>query len=626
VGEDRLGIFGLETEHLLFYVPDEPGEPAAAPPFTLLERVFFDALLEGRKAARSSTIKGGYFLENGGLVHVEIFLRTPADCPIIEAATPETRSPWDLVVYSRAFDRILEEASRRSAVLLSRQGFPGRLAFGKSNRDVRGVGFGCHENYLVHLPPRRSTYAAALLAFPFLLAALLPFLLLVAVLLLLVLALVAAALVVRRLLPPVAFWAERAYRSAVERRRGLVEASRLLHFGATNLAMYPFVKLYSAFLRRTALRPFTRHLTSFLVTRTILTGSGALNFQEGRFEISQRADLTRTLADIVMFGRRKTIFDLKAFLFDPAAVFRPLQKLTVASGDSNLSDASNILKLGATALVIEMIEAGERFDDLRVADPVRAFRAISLDGPWRQIETRGGRARALSALQIQRSYWARARAFYSGRPPGRLRHDEVLSLWGECLDRLADRPQTLSGLLDWAAKKSVLDQAVLPRTNWKVFFAWGRLFSAAGLEAAARAGDLEDLARRTPWWRRRRLRRLTRRLCASGAIDGEEFDLQREIHFQARKIDLRFHELGGGAGYQRALEEAGLIRGLVEDEAVLRAVKEPPQDTRARVRGHYIQRSAKPESLQVSWNEIEILAPPRHIPTPDPFHHRLPLE
>ena len=631
MGDDRLGIFGLETEHVILYVPDRLDEPAleneGAPPFALIEQVLFDALLQGRKAARSSTIKGGYFLENGGLTHVEIFLRTPSDCPILEAATPECRSPWDLLTYSRAFDRILEETSRRSALLLSRQGFHGRLAFGKNNQDVRGVGFGCHENYLVHLPPRRSTYVAALLALPLLLAAFLPALLLVVVLIVVVLAFVAVALLVKKLLPPLAFWAERTYGNVVEKHRGLVEAVRLVHFGVTNLALYPFVKVYSVFLRRIALRPFTRQLTSFLCTRTILTGSGALNFQKGTFELSQRAALTRTLAEIVMFGRRKTIFDLKAFLFDPLAIFRPVQRLTLASGDSNLSDASNLLKVGATALVVEMIEAGETFDDLRVVHPVRAFRATSLEGPWHPLKVRsGGGRRTLSALQIQREYWERARAFYAGRPSGRLRHEEILALWGDCLDRLADRPQALSSLLDWATKKSLLDQAVLPRTNWKVFFAWGKVFSAAGVAAALRAESLEDLILRAPRSRRNRLRRLVETLRSSRAIDVSQFALQREIHFQARMIDFRFHELGSGAGYQHSLEEAGLVRKLVDDEAVERAIKEPPQDTRARIRGHYIQKSAKPDSIQVSWNEIEILSPPRHIPTPDPFHHRLPLE
>ena len=133
VTEERPGIFGLETEHAILYVPDEVDEgisqAASRPPFDLIQRVLFDCLLSGRKAGVSSGIKDGYFLENGGLVHLEIFLRNPSDVPILEVATPECRSPWDLLIYSRAYDEILEETSRRSSALLELQGYRGRIAF-----------------------------------------------------------------------------------------------------------------------------------------------------------------------------------------------------------------------------------------------------------------------------------------------------------------------------------------------------------------------------------------------------------------------------------------------------------------------------------------------------------------
>lgn len=228
----------------------------------------------------------------------------------------------------------------------------------------------------------------------------------------------------------------------------------------------------------------------------------------------------------------------------------------------------------------------------------------------------------MTAMQIQREYLNRAKRFFEGRSPGRLRQDEILKLWQEMLDKLGDRPQALAGELDWTAKKLLLDRAVLARTNWKVFFAWGKVFELAGLERSAAAESFHDLLRRLPPIQRFRVRRLAARLL----VDPSEYVPQRDLHFQARKIDLRYHELGGFTSYQRALESEGLIRRLVPDDAVERAVKTPPQDTRARVRGYYIQLSSQPETLQVNWNEIELLSPLRHIPTPDPFFCRLPMD
>jgi hypothetical protein len=635
VSEERRGIVGLETEHVVLYVRDEAdfltadgiseAESGPAPPFDLLQLVLYDCLLSGRKSAVSSGIKGGYFLENGGLVHMEIYLHSQADAPILEVATPECRSPWDLVVHSRGFDEILEETSRRSALALRRHGFKGRIAFGKNNLDTRGVGFGCHENYLVHTKPSRRERIVGAVCLPFLLLCYFP------VFLLFMLVLFSAFLWF--LITTAAPFLENAITSAIARVRRrapwLIYAGRSIYFAGTTALLYPSIKAYSVLIRLLAFRPYLRDLSSFLMTRQIVTGTGMLNFKSGAYELSQRAGLTKKLGEIVMFGKRKTVFDLKGFLFDrtgffnysaPLGLFQPTKKLSIAVGDSSLSDIPNLLKTGATMLVIEMIEAGESFANLRLAKPVKALKSISLEGPWKALPLRSGGSR--TALEIQREYLRRAKAFFAGREPGLLRSGEILRLWEEMLDKLGDRPQELAGDIDWAAKKSILDRAVLPRTNWKVFFAWGRLFTMARLDRAAAAESFHDLMQRLPVIQRFRARRLAAQLL----LDPSEYRMQRDLHFQARKIDLRYHELGGGTSYQRALEAEGMIRRITNDESVSRATKTPPQDTRARVRGYYIQLSNRPEMLQVNWNEIEILNPLRHIPTPDPFFHRLPTD
>jgi len=423
--------------------------------------------------------------------------------------------------------------------------------------------------------------------------------------------------------------ARRTYRWLKARYPRLIDGLHLTYYFLSTALLYPFIQLYSILVRYLAFGPFLRHLTAFLMTRQILTGSGTLNFRRGAYELSQRAALTKRLGEIVMFGRRKTVFDLKGFLFDrsgifhisaPLKLFKPTKKLALAVGDSNLSDASNLLKLGATALLLEMIEAGEAFDDLRLRRPVRALKTVSLEGPWKTLRLRSGKQ--MTALEIQRGYLRRAKEFFKGREPGRTRHDEILRLWEDCLDRLADRQQTLADSLDWVAKKALLDRAVLPVTNWKVFFAWGKFFTLAGLERVAAAESFPELMSRLP-----RLQRFfLERRAARSALDPSQYRVERDLHFQARKIDLRYHELGGGTGYQRLLEAEGLVRRLVEEEQVTRATREPPPDTRARVRSYYIRKSHRPELLQVNWNEIELLSPLRHIPTPDPFYHRLPTD
>jgi pup-ligase protein len=298
--EERRGIFGLETEHAILYLPEDPvpgdpeGGPDPRPPprFEVLQRVLFDCLLAGRKAALSSGLKGGYFLENGGLAHVEIYLQTPSDSPILEMATPECRTPWDLAAYSRAYDSILEETSRRSAAVLQALGHSGRIVFGKNNVDSQGVGFGCHENYLVHSKPDASVYIASAAAFPFLLVAFLPTLLLIVCIIALALGAFLAIKLLEKVFPSILTLIGRLYEAVLRLFPRLAGIVRVFYFVFTNLLLYPAIIVYSLLLRRVAFRPFLLDLTPFLATRPIIAGAGGLDFRRGVYALSQRARLT----------------------------------------------------------------------------------------------------------------------------------------------------------------------------------------------------------------------------------------------------------------------------------------------------------------------------------------------
>jgi proteasome accessory factor A len=610
---ERPRIFGLETEYAVVYLPDD-ADDESRPAFSDLESVIFGLLLRGRKAALSSGIKGGYFLENGGLVHLEIFLRNQEDTPILEVATPECRSPWDLLLYSRAYDHLLDSVSSNSREALRERGFSGRIAFGKNNLDGHGVGYGCHENYLVHTRCTRGEKTFFLLSLPLVFVCLTP-----AILILIVaLFFFCVASLIAKLIPPlksVSLWVfERA------KERGIVQHLAAIYYFTTNAILFPAVALYSAVISRVAFRKLTTQLTPFLISRQILIGAGSLNFAKGVYEMSQRPRLTRTLQTIIMFGKRKTIFDLKGLLYDPLSLFRPSKRFTITAGDSNLSDIPLLLKVGTTALVIEMIEDGESFVDLLVDHPVATLKEVSEGGPWKQIALRDGTTR--SSVELQREYLERAKAYFENRPDGRLRAREILELWERSLDAVAERPQHAQDRLDWLAKKMILDQSIRRHTDWKAFLAWGRVLDAAGLHAASAAVSFDDLLVRTRPWRRWRLRKLAR----ESELILDEFSVHRELYFETRKIDLRFHEIGAGEGYQRILEAEGFIDRLTTDEDVQRAITEPPRDTRARIRGYYIGLSQSSDSIQANWNEIELVSPMRHISLPDPFYHRLPSD
>jgi len=619
---ERPGIFGTETEYAVLYIPDDPAD-AWIPPFETIETLLFESLLEGRKAAVSSGLKGGYFLENGGLVHLEIFLRRQADTPILEASTPECRSPRDLLAYQRAFDSILTEVSEKSRARMQEHGIAGRIAFGKNNRDVQGVGYGCHENYLVHQKTGSFDRLLVLLGVPLICLLLVPAILFVLAVILVVVVGSSLAYFFPRLTREIRKFGERKFPRAREQ-------ARAKYFLFTNALLFPPISFYSLLLRATMHRPFLKDLTSFLVTRQILTGSGGLDPGGGIFEISQRGRFTTSLAEIIMFGRHKTIFDLKGLLYDPVSIFRSRRKLTITVGDSNLSDTSLLLATGTTALVIEMIEAGVPLDDLRLRRPLRALREVSRGGPWKEIPVKGPgdseRPGRKTAVDIQREYLRRAREFFDGKPEGKVRYGEILSLWEEVLSLLAEGPGKLADRLDWTAKKSLLDSAVLAEGTWLNFFAWSSILSRAPRGLPGRCRSLNELLARSGLLRRIRLGGLVRRAVERGDIDPDRFESARDLFYQAQKIDLRFHELGAEPGYQRLLESQGLLRRIASEGEISRAVRTPPPDTRARIRGYYISLGHSPESIHANWNAVEIVGTSRSIPLPDPFHFRIPTD
>lgn len=611
-GAERPGIFGLETEYLVFFVGDDPD--AEPPPFDVIESTVWCALLDARKAVRSSGAKRGYFLENGGLVHFEVYLRHQEDTPILEASTPECRSAHDLLVWSRAFDRLLLELSRRSATILFERGWPGYIAFGKNNRDARGVGFGCHENYLVyHRMPARHRLLI-LLSAPWILLSLLPALVAYAVVLFIVLFTLALGHASSRLRT-----FGRGFYLWLRGRETLWRNLVGTFFIFTNVLVVPATWIYRRVLRIAAYPELIGGLTPFVATRQIWAGAGALDFQRGVYALAQRPELLSTLADIVIFGRRKTVFDLKGFLYRPISLFVDEKKLVITAGDSNLSDLPVLLKIGATALVIEMIEEGERFDDLALARPLRAFRSISRGGPWKDVELESGER--LPAIEVQRRYLERAERFF-GERPATARTREILREWRRVLETFAEEPAKLSSMLDWAAKKAILDRLVLQKTTWSVFFAWGGLFERAGFARVVESPTLAFLSEKLGIRRGAELTKALERL----GLERAGYALHRDLWLRARKIDLRYHELNPLGGYQRNLEASGAIERLTVDEEIERATRVAPNDTRARVRAHYVRQAAHEDAVHANWHEVEEQSPYRRISLADPFAFWIPGE
>src|SRR5882757_2921807 len=100
----------------------------------------------------------------------------------------------------------------------------------------------------------------------------------------------------------------------------------------------------------------------FLITRQIFAGAGKMGVeaesaagQPGVYQISQRADFFSVLVSIDTMNRRPLVNTRD----EPHADASKYRRFHVIVGDSNMSEWATAMKLGTTALVLELIERGE---------------------------------------------------------------------------------------------------------------------------------------------------------------------------------------------------------------------------------------------------------------------------
>ncbi|WP_258933263.1 depupylase/deamidase Dop [Nesterenkonia pannonica] len=287
-------------------------------------------------------------------------------------------------------------------------------------------------------------------------------------------------------------------------------------------------------------------LLPFFVTRQILCGAGRLGIgQQGQtsgYQISQRADFFEENVGLETTVRRPIINTRD----EPHAHYDTWRRLHVIIGDSNMSEYSAWMRVGTTALVLDLIESGSA-PDIRLADPVAALKRISHDTSLTAaVHTDRGE---LTALQIQRLY----------------------------LDAAKERARRESA--------AELAQAAPDTETAEVLEAWEQLLT--DLEADVSLG-----ADRVDWVAKLQLIESYRRR------DGLAWDSPR-----LGLIDLQYHDLREEKGLYYKLARAGRMRRLFTDDQLAWAAAHPPEETRAWLRGTLVSDYAHLVA-GVSWDQV----------------------
>jgi proteasome accessory factor A len=297
-------------------------------------------------------------------------------------------------------------------------------------------------------------------------------------------------------------------------------------------------------------------LIPFFVTRQIFAGAGkVLQTPRGfHYCLSQRAQhICQEISGATTSSR--SIINTRD---EPHADAERYRRLHVIVGDSNMSEVATYLKVGTTAVVLDMIEAGYFDKDYSLQSPVQAIRDISHDPALREVvKLKDGRA--MTALQMQLDYLEHAERYAEATDADPLSRS-VIDQWRHVLEKLERDPMQLDRELDWVIKRRWID---------------------------------DYMARHRLTWRDPRV----------------------------SLLDLQYHDIRPDKGVYYRLVRHGMVDRVTDDDAIEQAKHLPPQTTRARLRGEFIrQANLKGKDYRVDWVYLKLNDPEREtILCKDPF-------
>ncbi|MEU5097109.1 Pup--protein ligase [Streptomyces sp. NPDC020996] len=285
-------------------------------------------------------------------------------------------------------------------------------------------------------------------------------------------------------------------------------------------------------------------LIPFLVTRQLLCGAGkVLQTPRGAvYCVSQRAEhIWEGVSSATT--RSRPIINTRD---EPHADAERYRRLHVIVGDSNMSETTMLLKVGATDLVLRMIEAGTVMRDLTLENPIRAIREVSHDITGRR-KVRLASGREASALEVQREYYEKAVDFCERRGIRTGTVERVLELWGRTLDAIESEDLDRIGTeIDWVIKYKLIERY-----------------------------------------------RAKHNMTMS--------------HPRVAQIDLAYHDIHRRRGLYYLLEKKGQATRVCNDLKIFEGKSVPPQTTRARLRGDFIRRAQEQRrDFTVDWVHLKL--------------------
>ncbi len=219
------------------------------------------------------------------------------------------------------------------------------------------------------------------------------------------------------------------------------------------------------------------------------------------------------------------------------------RRLHIVLSDSNMSPFTTYIKLGTMGIVLDMVENEYLKRKIEIKNPLKALRDINNDLTCK-VKVEMSDGRYYTPLEIQEIYIEYAEKFYNHKGLDQ-ESKEILEAWKKLIETLKDDPMGVADRIDWAIKLNLIEKYKKNR------------------------------------------------------MTGNGFRLQQ--------LDISYHNIDPDTGIYHMLEGADLVIKFFSDREIERAMYEPPQDTRARVRGEILKYLKKKGLVSaIDWSSVNL--------------------
>jgi hypothetical protein len=604
-------IYGYETEYGVMIFP-EAGVKSAPKRMNIYDYMEF-LIGTFMKVLPATYRKRGVFMENGGLFNYEALHNNFLE-GLAEMATPECTSPREVSLYHAAQTSLLFRLIKKLNETVNEldPSFRGRIALGKSNVDSEGRYFASHENYLVDDDPGPAVTALFFIAVPVLwllhmvLMVLAHVPLIILTIIMLAITIVAAPLSAALSSDPSK---EKLNEQLTSKLSFIFDRDAVLDYmirlsgEISKFIFAPWIFAASKLLMPFMFNRYKQELAPYLATRSIFCGTGKIlmpvmkepplpRAEDDRlttvFEISQRAGAMKSLCSMVADEDMRPVFDARDLFLAPLSALSRKKRLHILFSDTNMSSLGVYLKMGITGLIIEMIEEGQTFQEVHLADPILALNAVSKDLSLRKkLALKNGRE--ASALEIQRSYLSKVKDFFSRKEHDDLEARDIIEKWEYVLGCLEVNPHLLYRKIDWVTKRDLMEEVLRGRgtihqiaeiAEWASYF-----ISHCDMSFPPDGASLLYFKGLLGYG----VFKLFQDFLDDSGIAYEEFVRRWKLYYEILKIDFKFHQLDE-EGYYYQLLQSELVEEIFTGSEIEDSITRPPQETRARIRGSIVSR------------------------------------